>query len=137
MESAMTEAAARGLRFQTDVPSRIRAGEPVPIVLRVKNIGTQPQELYLRGRTITFDLIVTRADGSVVWSRLEGQTIPAILRIEVLAPDQELVLEDRRDQRTMSGEPAGPGLYTVHGLLPTDAPQPFTTPAVPLRIVPR
>ncbi len=136
-ESIMTEHPSESLHFEVEVPPRVGIGEAVPIRLRAKNIGKQPLELYLQGRTIAFDIIVARANGPVVWRRLAGQTIPAILRIEVLEPGEVLELTDTWDQLTKKGEPVGPGRYTVEGVLPTDSPEPLKTRPAPLRIVPQ
>jgi hypothetical protein len=89
----------------------------------------------LTGRPIAFDITITRADGSIVWRRLEGQTIAAILRIEVLAPSGVLEFKGTWDQRTGSGERASPGLYTVQGALPTDSPTPLRTSPASLSIL--
>ena len=132
----MTAAPADSLRFDIEVPPAARIGEPVPITLRVRNLGKTPRELYLAGRPTAFDLTVTRADGSVVWRRLEGATIPSILGIQVLAPGGMLEFKDRWDQRTQSGEQAGPGLYTVVGALLTDS-APMKTGSASLRLSPR
>jgi hypothetical protein len=108
----------------------------VSITLRAENIGGRPLELYLRGRTIAFDVVVARADGEAVWRRLEGEVIPAILRLEVLTPGQVLELGAEWDQRTNGGAPVGAGSYEVRGLLLTDA-EPWETPPATLRIVTR
>jgi hypothetical protein len=124
------------LRFEIDVPSSAREGEPVPITLRVSNDGSQPIELHLRGRTIAFDIIVAGEDGEVVWRRLEGQTVPAILQVIDLAPGRSLELRDIWSQETNAGEQVGPGLYRVNGALPTGSLRALETPARPLRILP-
>ena len=125
------------LRLEISVPTEVRSGSPVPIALRARNTGGAPLELYLRGRTIAFDIVVAREDGAVVWQRLHGQTIPAILRVETLAPGGVLELTDVWDQRTNAGQRVAPGRYTVQGMLPTDAPEPLRTPPAPLRITAR
>jgi hypothetical protein len=102
----------------------------------VTNAGSEPFALYLRGRTITFDVTVVRVGGPVVWRRLEGATIPAILQVKTLAPGEDLRLAERWPQRTNGGEPVGPGDYEVRGTLPTDAREPLATPTATLRIVP-
>jgi hypothetical protein len=122
------------VRFEIEVPPTARTGEPVPITLRVRNPGKGPRELYLAGRPTAFDITVTRTDGSVVWRRLEGATIPGILGIQVLAPGGMLEFKDTWDQRTQSGEQAGPGLYTVEGALLTDTPTPLRTGPASLRL---
>lgn len=117
------------------VPSRVRPGEPVPIALRATNPGDRSLDLYLLGRTITFDIVVAAPDGRVVWRRLEGATVQQILQIRTLAPGETLELRDAWSQRTNAGAAATPGSYTVQGIIPTDA-EPLRTPVVPLRIVP-
>ena len=124
------------LRLELAVPNRARVGEPVPIALRVINVGERPIDLYLQGRTIVFDIVVEGAAGDVVWRRLAGQTTQAILRLEVLAPGDTLELRDTWNQRTNRGVVVGPGTYTLRGLLPTDA-RPLETPPASLRIEPR
>lgn len=105
----------------------------MPITLRVENVGSRPLDLYLRGRTIAFDLVVSRPDGTVIWRRLHDEMIPAILRLETLAPGAALELEDVWDQRSNDGELVTPGDYLVHGELLSEE-QPLVTPAEPLRI---
>lgn len=133
----MSASHADSLRFELVAPAEVRAGRPVPIMLRLTNTGSRPLELHLQGREIAFDIVVARDDGAVVWRRLAGATIQGILQIRVLAPGQTLELKDVWRQRTDAGEPATAGNYTLWGVLPTDEPQPLRTPAVPLRIVPR
>jgi hypothetical protein len=89
----------------------------------------------LRGREIAFDIIVTSEKGKIVWRRLEGRTVPAILQVRTLSPGESLELSDTWDQETNAGRPAGAGLYTVEGTFPTDARRPAKTLAVPLRIL--
>jgi hypothetical protein len=122
-------------RLEIDVPPRVAAGDSVRIVLRATNDGPGPLELSLMGRSVTFDIAVANADGAVVWRRLEGQVIPAILQIRILAPDESLELEHVWDQRTNAREPVRPGTYTVTGTILTDG-RPLRTPAAPLRIMP-
>lgn len=123
------------LRLWLEVPEEVRAGEPVPIAFRVQNVSDRPLDLYLRGRTIAFDLIVADAEGAVVWRRLEDAIIPAILRIETLGAGETLGLEDTWDQRSNAGDAVAPGAYTVRGELLTEGER-LTTPSVPLRIAP-
>jgi hypothetical protein len=123
------------LTLEIDVPPEVPAGEPVPITLRAKNLGTQPLDLYLRGREIAFDLSVASAGGEVLWRRLEGTTVPAILQVLTLAPGESLELSDVWDQHTGKGMPAGSGTYIVQGALPMDAGRTRKTPAVAFRII--
>ena len=131
----MTAGPTDSLRFDIEVPPAARTGEPVPITLRVRNLGKAPLELYLAGRPTAFDITVTRADGSVVWRRLEDATIPSILGIQVLAPGGVLEFKDTWNQQTQSGEQAGPGTYIVEGALLTDS-TPLKTGPASLRLSP-
>lgn len=117
------------LRFEVSVPARARSGARVPVTLRVTNAGDQPAELYLRGRTIAFDIVVAGADGAVVWRRLAGHTIEAILQVRVLAPGEVLELRD-------AWRAGPPGRYTVRGELLTDRREPMRTAIVPLEVLP-
>jgi hypothetical protein len=125
------------LRLRLDAPSEVRAGATVPLTLRVENTGDRPLDLYLRGRTIAFDVIVSRADGTVAWRRLEGEVIPAIIQVKTLAPREALELRGEWNQRTNGGQRVGPGLYSLRGALLTDAPTPLETAAAELRVVSR
>jgi hypothetical protein len=124
------------LRLHLDVPHTVRVGEPVPIVFRIENARQQPLDLYLRGREIAFDIVISDRAGRVVWRRLAGEVIPAILRIETLGPGGVLTLEHLWDQRTGPGRTVPPGDYTVRAELLTEN-EPLHSPAVPLRILTR
>ena len=54
-------------------------------------------------------------DGSIVWQRLAGQTIPSILQLKKLMPNESFELLDR----WKANVPAG--TYHVAGSLLTDA----------------
>lgn len=118
------------------IPAHVRAGEPVPITLRATNHGTGPATLYLRGRPVAFDVIVTDARGTVVWRRLRGATISMVLQVRELAPGESLELKDTWDQRTSTGVRVPPGQYRLTGRLLTDTDRPLEAPAVRLRITP-
>ena len=117
-----------------DVPAEARVGSTVPITLRVENPGDHPIDLYLRGRTIAFDVVVRRAGGQVVWRRLENAMIPAILRLEVLPPGQALELRTSWSLTTSAGSTAAPGAYVLQGLLLTDGPE-LRTDSLTLRVI--
>ena len=128
---------AQSLRLEIEVPPRVTAGDTVPITVRAINDAGAPLELYLLGRSVTFDVTVARADDrTVVWRRLEGQTIPAILQIRVLAPGDSLQLEHAWDQRGNGGGVVGAGTYTVTATIHTDS-KPLSSPSAPLRIMER
>lgn len=121
------------LRFVVVAPRSVRLGEPVPVTLRLTNAGNQKVDLYLLGRRITFDIIVAGPDGRIAWRRLEGTSGQQILQVKTLAPGETLELKDAWTQRTNAGGPVLPGVYTVQGVLPTDA-TPLQTAPVRLRI---
>jgi len=123
------------LRISLDRPREVRSGQPVPIVIRLENTGTKPLDLYLRGRTIAFDVYVAHSNGDVVWQRLKDQVIPAIIQLKVLRRGEVLELEEEWPQRGNRGEPLGPGSYVVRGSVLTDGPALETAPAS-LRILP-
>ena len=87
------------------------------ISLTIENDTPRTIDLYLRGRTPTFDVIVTRADGEIVWQRLENEIIPAIVRLRTLAAAERLELTTVWDQRTGRGRAAEIGEYTARGVL--------------------
>lgn len=93
-------------------------------------------DLYLTGRTITFDIIVAGLDGQVVWRRLQHVATQQILQVKTLAPGETLELIDRWQQRTDAGAPVSAGDYSVTGVIPTDR-EPLRTTPVRLRIAPR
>jgi hypothetical protein len=126
---------ADSLRLRIEVAATVPAGQPVPITMHVENASGRTLDLYLRGRTIAFDLVVRGAGGDIVWRRLEGEIVAAILRIETLGPDGALVLEDRWGQQNTAGGRVPPGEYSVSGELLTEG-EPLRTPSAPLRILP-
>lgn len=115
-------------------PESVPAGATISITIRIENKSGKPLELYLRGREPTYDFIVTARDGDVVWRRLEGEVVPAILRVEVLEPGQILYFRDSWDQRDNVGELVPPGSYTMQGTVLTDGSSKLESPAIPLRI---
>lgn len=132
--SAVTVAGAESLQLELLLEPRARAGEPVRMRLRAQNVAGHPLDLYLRGREITFDIVITRVGGGVVWRRLEGEIIPAIVQLRPLAPGERLEMEAVWDQRSNDGKPVGPGELTVEGALLLEG-EPLRTPPRPLTIV--
>jgi hypothetical protein len=129
----VTDPRSDSLRLELDVPAEARVGSTVPITLRARNSDDRPIDLYLRGRTIAFDIIVRRSDGEVVWRRLANEIIPAILRLETLAPREVLELHAVWNLDTNAGRAVPSGLYVVQGLLLTDGPE-LRTDAVTVRV---
>jgi len=136
LATAVTEPAPDSLGLELVLPRRVGAGKPVPITLRVQNRTRHTIDLYLRGRTATFEVVVARPDGEVVWRRLEDEIIPAIVHLRALAPAERLELVTVWDQRTKRGRPVEAGEYTARGLLLVEG-DPLETPSAPFRIVER
>ncbi|CAN5856985.1 hypothetical protein BH24GEM1_BH24GEM1_00540 [soil metagenome] len=134
--STVLSTAPDSLELELVLPGRLQTGQPVSIMLQVRNRTTRALDLYLRGRVPTFDVVIARRGGDVVWRRLEDEIVPAILQLRTLGPSERLELETVWDQRTTLGKPAEPGEYTARGLLLVEG-DPLETPAVPFRIVDR
>ncbi|HEY7637926.1 MAG TPA: BsuPI-related putative proteinase inhibitor [Gemmatimonadales bacterium] len=127
------ERQADSMRVELLVPPSVGVGQPVPMTLRIRNTKDQPITLYLQGRPVAFDLIVEQPDGEVVWRRLEGSAVSAILGVRTLAPGAVLELKDSWRQQTRSGRRVSPGQYSVSGWVLTDR-EPIRAGPVPLRI---
>ncbi len=127
------ERQADSMRVELVVPPRVALGQPVPMTLRIRNTKDRPITLYLQGRPIAFDLVVEQPDGEVVWRRLEGAAVSAILGIRTLAPGEVLDLKESWKQQTRTGRRVSPGEYSVRGSVLTDR-EPIRAGPVPLRI---
>jgi hypothetical protein len=112
-----------------------RAGESVLFVIRLRNESPNRVDLYLRGREIAFDLVLTDSDGHETWSRLHDQVVEAILRIEQLDPGQSIELRHTWNQQDNMGKAVRPGEYNVRGIVPTDS-SPIRTPPRRIRLLP-
>ena len=121
------------MTVELSVPDHVRAGEPVPLTVRATNQSTTAATLYLRGRPIAFDVMVTDARGKIVWRRLEGATITMILQVRELKPGESLTLEDVWPQHNNAGAAVEPGEYHLKAQLLTDT-EPLESASVPLRI---
>lgn len=117
------------LRFTVALAASVRRGEAVLITLRLANTSDRRVTLYLTGRTISFDVVVTGPDSQVVWRRLDHVTTQQIVHVKALAPGEALEFH----ARWRADAPAG--TYTVIGVIPTDR-EPFRTTPAPLRILP-
>ena len=117
-----------------EVPETAAAGETILITMRIENTSSELVELYLHGREATYDFIVTNSDNDIVWRRLEGEVVQAILRVEVLAPGQALELRDSWNQRDNAGKRVAPGSYFVSATLLGEGSSMLESPAVPVRI---
>ena len=127
---------ADSLQLTLTAPARVRPGVPIRFALRVRNQTERSLDLYLRGRTATFDVIVARVGGDVVWRRLEDEIIPAIVHLRVLKPGEQMELAAAWDQRTRDGSSIAPGQYAARALLLVEG-DPLEAPPVRFEIVER
>jgi hypothetical protein len=123
------------VRVTIVVPATARVGERVRIRLSAENRGTEAVDLHLRGRRVAFDVVVELSGGQIVWRRLDGEIVEAIVQLRTLAPGEVLTLDAQWDQRSAAGRQVEPGVYSVRGLLLTDAPDALETERVPLRVI--
>jgi hypothetical protein len=121
--------------FRVHAPTSVHVGEPLPIELVLTNRTERPLTLYLQGRPLAFDITIRRDDGSVVWRRLEGQVVSAILAVRELAPAESLTFEAVWDGRRTGGGAVAPGRYHIVGSLRTDTPEGLTTSPAPLQVM--
>lgn len=133
MTSTMTAPTPDSLAVDLEIPARLQVGESVTISLVVQNRTRRPLDLYLRGRSPTFDVVITRPAGEVVWQRLEHEIIPAIVNLRPLTPEERLELRVIWEPRDREGELLEPGEYSARGLLLTEG-DPLETPPVSFRI---
>lgn len=123
------------LVFRVDVPGSVRAGEPVHITIRLTNKTERALQLASRTGERTFDVTVSRADGTIVWRRLHEGTVPDGQAERALEPAESLVFEALWDGRA-AGRPAAPGHYLVTGALLIEGEEPLVTRPTPFELLP-
>lgn len=114
------------LEIKLTAPSTARTGDAVPITIAVRNVTMRTLELSLGGREIAFDIVVSRGN-DIVWQRLAGQVVPAILQLKTLQSGESFELHDLWKVN------AGPGNYAIVGSILTDA-APLQTDSVAISI---
>ncbi|MCI0432095.1 MAG: BsuPI-related putative proteinase inhibitor [Gemmatimonadetes bacterium] len=117
LEATATSSPARRIRFD----------------VRLANLTDRPLDVFLTGRTLIFDIVVSDDAGREVWRRLHGESLQSILRVERILPRGALEMHHVWEVRTNAGEPVPPGDYEAIAVLPTDG-EPLRTPPVRLRI---
>jgi hypothetical protein len=113
--SVVPDERADSLRLTLTLRDTVTAGEPVPVTLRAENVTDRRLDLYLTGREVTMDLVVTNTAGDTIWRRLEGEVVPMVLRVESLEPNASLELTATWPGRDQGDRPVVPGLYRVRG----------------------
>jgi hypothetical protein len=86
-------------------------------------------EAHFLGRTIVFDIVIARDDGTIAWRRLEKGVGPSILQVRMLKPGEILEWRDT----WLAQQPAD---YRAQGILPSDATEPLRTPWVNFTVTP-
>jgi hypothetical protein len=124
------------MTLDVSAPREVRAGELVALAIHLTNTGKAPMTLYLRGRPVAFDLIVTDVHGKIVWRRLEKAVTSMVLQVRELPPGKTLTFEEVWTQRTNAGALVQPGEYRVKGEVLTDTDAPLETPVHSFRILP-
>ena len=122
------------MQLNIEVPPKVRRGEPVSVTLRLTNTSQQSVTAYLMGRPTAFDIEIADQDGQIIWRRLAGQTVPAILGVRTLGSGESLSFEESWSQRDQAGRQVPSGTYAVTGVLPTDA-EPIRSRPAALRIL--
>lgn len=105
------------LSLSLSSPDTTGAGEPVPLRLTLKNEGSRPGGIEFEDYPVPYDLIVTRADGNVVWHRMYGKVVAGSPNERVFAPEDSAVFDTVWDQRNSRGEQLPAGSYRVWGAI--------------------
>ena len=99
------------------------------ITLRVRNPGDHAIDVYMRGRSPTFDVIISREDGTKVWHLLQNEIIPAIALVRTLAPAEQFEVSAEWDGHDSLDNPVAAGNYSARGLLLVEG-EPLKSPSV-------
>ena len=114
------------LVFWLEIPAEVSIGTPVPIRLKVKNVGDYTINLSLGGDP-SHDVVVTGQDDREIWRWSHWRYIHDSLLVTSLLPNEERVFEAEWSQRNSFGLPALPGTYRVRGILHTEPRQQLET----------
>jgi hypothetical protein len=109
-------------------PSKAQLGDTVRIALRVRNPDPKPLQLELSGRPVGFDVVIDRADGTPVWSRMGTDVAGAALMLLTLGAGETRDFTVSWGQVDAGGKPVAPGRYNLWGILPTGAGRMTTLP---------
>ena len=96
-------------------PRTATKGDVVPITIVVQNNRERTLDLHLTGREIIFDIVIARANKSVLWQRLDANAAhQQIVQLKTLGPGESFSLTEnwKANER---------GAFVVGAELPTDA----------------
>jgi hypothetical protein len=108
-----------------EMPSEVQAGTTVPLILKVKNFSDNVAEISLEslaGRPVRHGFIVTRQDGTEVWSWRQEQSNLHIAVFRILQPGEGLTIQGQWQQMDNKGNTVSPGTYFVRGMVHTLTP---------------
>jgi hypothetical protein len=110
------------------LPARVEPGRAVPMELWIRNESDRPAYLGVGDSATTFDLVVRKRDGTVVWNRMLNREALLVLMEHTVAPGQAIGFSDTWSQRSNDGALAGPGEYEVLGRVDTQEPDDLESP---------
>ena len=134
--STVPDERADTLRLTLSFPDTARVGDEVPIALRIQNVTDRRIDLYLTGRDVTIDIIVSTESGDTVWRRLKGEVLPMTLRLESIDAGGSLERAAAWPGVDQDGRVVAAGAYRVRGALLAEGGA-LATPPYPLTILPR
>jgi hypothetical protein len=108
----------------------------VVLQLDLVNTGDTAVSFLLTDRPPAFDFKVTRADGSVVWQRLQSRYVRAVGTRIWLRSGESRTFTEQWGLTDLQGNSVRPGTYYVRGLIYTDQGLPWTAPQ-PLTVAER
>ena len=96
--------------------SQYKSGQPVRIAFRVVNTSGKPVT-YNFGTGQRYDITVSNAGGTQIWSWSHGRLFSQNLSVIHLNPGKPLVYTAVWNGRDLSGRPVAPGTYTLEAHL--------------------
>jgi hypothetical protein len=120
------EPSATSATLRLDIPSEVRAGEPLLLRMAYKNLSYRPVQLTLGGRP-AHDFIVTTPEDREVWRWTHGAAILAILEVKIMPPKGKLQFTAEWNLADNNGMLVAPGIYLVRGKLRLEPPQQIET----------
>ena len=115
-------------------PDAVPSGNDLSFEVVLRNETDDTVVAHLHGREIVWDVVVTDSAGEVLWQRLSGAIIPAILRLDTFAPGESRRFHTTWDRRDPEGRRVGPGTYFAKARVPSDAGD-LLSPEVVIRIL--
>ena len=112
--------------IRVSAPRTAALGDDVPITVVVQNNRERTLDLHLTGRDIVFDIVVARANKTIVWQRLANATIQSIVHLKRLEPGESFSLTD-------NWKASERGSFVIGAELPTDT-KPLQAAAVGIAI---